>query len=107
MAFPVRWAIAHFSGDFWRPVSASRNSAPGDPGWSANNDRIRSPDLDFSHRRNSGDLGPVLQLFRIESERLKLSAPFSRRIAEPLDADAAWQATFYCCFDKVGCEKCE
>jgi hypothetical protein len=32
---------------------------------------------------------PTLQLFRIESERLKLSAPFSRRIAEPLDADAA------------------
>src|SRR5258706_11383403 len=41
------------------------------------------------------DLGPVLQLFRIESERLKLSAPFSRWIAEPLDADAAGQATFY------------
>src|SRR5258706_12900959 len=35
------------------------------------------------------DLGPALQLFRIESERLKLSAPFSRWIAEPLDADAA------------------
>jgi hypothetical protein len=27
------------------------------------------------------DLGPALQLFRIESERLKLSAPFNRPIA--------------------------
>jgi hypothetical protein len=48
--------------------------------------------------------GPVPQLFRIEAERLKLSAPFSRRIAKPLDADAAGQATFYGCFDKVGCQ---
>ena len=47
----------------------------------------------------------MLQLFRIESERLKLSAPFSRRIAEPLDSDAAGQATFYCCFDKIGCQE--
>jgi hypothetical protein len=53
------------------------------------------------------DLSPALQLFRIESERLKLSAPFSRRIAEPLDADAAGQATFYCCYDKIGCEESE
>ena len=37
----------------------------------------------------------ALQLFRNESERLKLPAPFGRRIAEPLDADAAGQATFY------------
>jgi hypothetical protein len=29
------------------------------------------------------------------------------RIAEPLDADAAGQATFYGCFDKVGCEEGE
>ena len=53
------------------------------------------------------DLGPALQLFRIESERLKLSAPFSRWIAEPLDADAAGQATFYGRFDKIGCEEGE
>jgi hypothetical protein len=46
----------------------------------------------------------VPQLFRIEAERLNLSAPFSRRIAKPLDADAAGQATFYGCFDKVGCQ---
>jgi hypothetical protein len=57
-------------------------------------------------RRNSGAL-VTLQLFRIESEGLKLPAPFSRRIAEPFDADAAGQATFYCCFDKVGCEEGE
>jgi hypothetical protein len=50
------------------------------------------------------DLSPTLQLFRIESERLKLSASFTRRIAEPLDADAAGQATFYCCFDHLRSE---
>src|SRR5260370_9230654 len=54
-----------------------------------------------------GDLGRTLQLFRIESKRLKLSAPFSWRIAEPLDADAAGQATFYCCLNKIGCEEGE
>ena len=48
------------------------------------------------------DLGPALRLFRIESERLKLPAPFSRRIAEPLDADAAGQAAFHGRFDKIG-----
>jgi hypothetical protein len=38
------------------------------------------------------------QLSRIESERLKLPAPFGRQIAEPLDADAAGlmrHRTFY------------
>jgi hypothetical protein len=44
---------------------------------------------------NSRDPGPALQLFRIESERLELLAPFSRQIAEPFDADAAGQAAFY------------
>ena len=57
-------------------------------------------------RRSSGAL-VRLQLFRIEAERLKLPAPFSRRIAEPFDADATGQATFYCSFDKVGCEEGE
>jgi hypothetical protein len=52
--------------------------------------------------RRNWDLRPALQSFRIESERLKLPAPFSRRIAEPLNADAAGQATFYGCFDKIG-----
>ena len=41
------------------------------------------------------------------SMRLKLSAPFGQRIAEPLDADAAGQATFYGRFDKIGCEEGE
>ena len=48
-----------------------------------------------------------LQLFRIESERLKLPAPFNRRIAKPFDTDATGQATFYGCLDKVGCEEGE
>jgi len=47
----------------------------------------------------------VLRLFRIESKRFKLPAPFNRRIAESLDSDAAGQATFHCCFDKIGCER--
>jgi len=47
------------------------------------------------------------QLFRVESERLKLPAPFSRWIAEALDADTAGQATFYGCFNKVGCQEGE
>jgi hypothetical protein len=38
------------------------------------------------------DFGLALKLFRIESERFKLSTPFGRRIAEALDADAAGQA---------------
>jgi hypothetical protein len=50
---------------------------------------------------------PALRLFRIKSERLELSAPFGRRIAEPFDADASGQATFYGCFDKVGCQEGE
>ena len=48
-----------------------------------------------------------MQLFRIESERLKLPAPFNRRIAEPLDADAAGQAAFYGSFDEIGGEEGE
>ena len=48
-----------------------------------------------------------MQLFRIESEGLKLPAPFSRRIAQPFYADATGQATFYGCFDKIGCEEGE
>jgi hypothetical protein len=43
-----------------------------------------------------------MRLFRIESERLELPAPFRRRISEPLDADAAGQAAFYGGLDKVG-----
>ena len=41
-------------------------------------------------------------LFGSESERLELLVPFSRQIAQPLDADAAGQATFHGSFDKIG-----
>ena len=64
---------------------------------------MREQDLAGSIR----ELGPALQLFRIESERLKLPAPFGRRIAEPLDADAAGQAAFNCCLDKIWREEGE
>ena len=63
--------------------------------------------LAFALHPEFRDLGPALQLFRIESKRLKLSAPFGWRIAEPLDADAAGQATFYGRFNKIGCEEGE
>jgi hypothetical protein len=55
----------------------------------------------FLHCRNSGPwAGPgALTLFRMKSERLKLPAPFGRRIAKTFDADAAGQATFYGRFD--------
>jgi hypothetical protein len=56
--------------------------------------------------RNS-DLGAALQLIRIESERLELPAPFRQRISETLDTDAAGQATFHRCFDKIGGEEGE
>src|SRR5260370_34897614 len=38
---------------------------------------------------------------------MKLPAPFSRRIAEPFDADAAGQATLHRCLDKIRCEEGE
>jgi hypothetical protein len=41
------------------------------------------------------------------SERLKLPALFSRLIAESLDADAAGQAAFYGCSDKIWSEEGE
>ena len=76
------------------------------PSTFAKSDRICGRNSDF-WATMFRDFGPKLGLFRIESERLKLAAPFSRRIAEPLDADAAGQATFYCCFDKIGGEEGE
>jgi hypothetical protein len=51
------------------------------------------------------DFGLALKLFWIKFERRKLPAPFSPGIAEPLDTDAAGQATFYGCFDKIGGEE--
>jgi hypothetical protein len=53
------------------------------------------------------DFGLALKLFRIKSERLKLPAPFSRGIAEQLDAYAARQATLHGSFDKVASEEGE
>jgi hypothetical protein len=47
------------------------------------------------------------QLLGAQSEHLKLPAPFGRWIAEPLDAKAAGQAAFHCCFDQTGCEEGE
>src|ERR1700733_4417923 len=45
--------------------------------------------------------------FWIKSERLKLPAPFSWRIAEPLDADAARQTAFHGSFDEIRSEEGE
>src|SRR6478736_3790703 len=70
-------------------------------------DALTEPDevRTLGHRRL--DFWARLQLFWIESERLKLPAPFNRRIAKPFDTDATGQATFYGCFDKIGCEEGE
>jgi hypothetical protein len=40
-----------------------------------------------------------------DSDRIILCDPGGRRIAKPLDTDAAGQATFYGCFDKIGGEE--
>ena len=48
-----------------------------------------------------------MQLFRIKPERLELPAPLGRWITEPLDTNAAGQAAFYGCFDKIGSEEGE
>jgi hypothetical protein len=49
----------------------------------------------------------VLRLPRIKSKHLKLPTPLSGRIAKPLNADAAGQATFYGRLDKIGSEEGE
>jgi hypothetical protein len=48
-----------------------------------------------------------LRLLRIEAESFELLRPFRWWIAEPLDADAAGQPTFYGCLDKIGREEGE
>jgi hypothetical protein len=73
----------------------------------AGGNALTEPDEFRTLGHGRSDLWPRLQLFRIESEGLKLPAPFSRRIAKPFDTDATGQATFYCCFDKIGCEEGE
>jgi hypothetical protein len=77
---------------FWRPVSASKNSVPGGQVLRTKSYRTRVLSLGPPQ---FGILGRRCKLFRIESERLKLSAPFSGWIAEPLDTDGAGQATFH------------
>jgi hypothetical protein len=64
-------------------------------------------DLDRSQHAYVVSLARIEALFRIESEGLELVAPFSRRIAEPLDADATGQATFNRCLDNAGREEGE
>jgi hypothetical protein len=49
-------------------------------------------------------LARIEALFRTESKRFELPAPFGWRIAEPLDTDAAGQTTFDRCLAKVGVE---
>src|SRR5258705_2176039 len=101
----VSVGVRAFVDDFWRPVSASKNSVPGGRACA------RSPGAVAAAFRVCTalirDLGPALQLLRIEPERLKLPAPLSRRIADPLDADAAWQANSYGRFDKIWCNEGE
>jgi hypothetical protein len=80
--------------DSWPPVSASKNSVPGA--------------LDFGTELTSRPSGIVCRdasfeqrpnLLRIQSEGFELSAPFRGSVAEPLDTDAARQATFDRGFD--------
>jgi hypothetical protein len=47
----------------------------------------------------------ALDLFRIEPERLELPDPFRRRIAVPLNADAAGQATSTVALTRLGARK--
>ena len=47
------------------------------------------------------------QLLRVQSERLELSAPFGRRIAQSFDPNAAGQAAFDRCPDKIRREERE
>jgi hypothetical protein len=50
----------------------------------------------------SGRSKIVTEIARIDAlTEGKLSAPFSRQLAEPLDADAVGQTTFYHCFDNI------
>ena len=46
-------------------------------------------------------------IIRIQTEDFKLSDPLRGGIAKSLDSDAAGQATFYRCFDKIGREEGE
>jgi hypothetical protein len=47
-------------------------------------------------------LSSAIKIIPVQVQAPRTAAPFSRQIAEPLYADAAGQATFYGCFDKIG-----
>ena len=44
-------------------------------------------------------------LVRIEAKLFELSAPFSGRIAQAFDIDAAWETTFDRCLDELRSKK--
>ena len=58
-------------------------------------------------RRGNASFEQRPNLLRIQSEGFELSAPFRGSVAEPLDTDAARQATFDRGFDEVRCEERE
>ena len=58
-------------------------------------------------RRGNASFEQRPNLLWIQSEGFELSAPFRGRVAEPLDTDAARQATFERGFDEVRCEERE
>jgi hypothetical protein len=98
--FVIGWFLARFKPDaaersrsFADNLSNARPTAgvtfrPVRPG----PDRIRSRNCDF--RANvMRDVRMEFRLSRIKAERLELPAPFCRRIAKPLNANATGQAT--------------
>jgi hypothetical protein len=76
-----------FRDDFWRPCLCIQKFRSRQPGFEREVDRTH-PQFRLLDRRN-WDLRPARQLFWIEAECVELPAPFSRRVAEPLDTDAA------------------
>ena len=78
------------------PVSASKNSVPGD--WvSGRNSRAGAREI----VRREASFEQLPKLVRIQSEGFELSAPFRGSVAESLDTKAAGQTTFDRGFDEV------
>jgi len=79
-------------GDFWRPVSAAKNSVPGGAGFV----RQKRAILGFENwgSGKAKNAGFESQLLRVQSERLELQAPFRRSIPKSFDSNAARQAAF-------------
>jgi hypothetical protein len=82
-------AFARLNDDFWRFVSASKNSVPGDRVEREVRARLK-PNSEFLRCRNSGPSAGCSAPIPDEVERLKLPAPFGW-IAKPLNADGAGQ----------------